>query len=83
MWKINKNIAFRVIDGEIFIVTSFDKTLHNLNPLATFIFQQIEKKKTQSDIVSEICKEYEVEKDIVEKDLEEFLKKLKEKNILQ
>lgn len=80
--KINKNIAYRVIDGEVFIVTSFDKTLHNLNEMGTFIFQEIEKKKNLQEIIDKVCQEFKAEKEVVEKDIYNFIQELKEKQIL-
>lgn len=80
--KINKNIAWRIIDGEIFIVTPSDRTLHSLNEVGTFIFKEIEKKIPIQDIVDKICKEYDIERNVAEKDLLEFVEKLKEKNIV-
>lgn len=81
--KINKNIGYRIIDGEMFIVTPFNKTLHNLNETGTFIFQQIEKKKSQDEIIDRICEEFEVEREIAKKDVEDFIEKLKKKQILK
>ena len=65
--------AFRVIDGEVVIVDVTTSMLYSLNPLATFIWEMCDGNNTVNDIVGKIEDEYEVEKDVAEKDCMEFV----------
>lgn len=78
-----KKLAYRVIEGEAFIVDAVNETLHNLNETGTRIWQLLEKGKTFDEIVEIICNEFEVSRKEVEKDIKDFLKELEAKKLIE
>lgn len=78
-----QNLAFRIIDGEAFIVDAEKQMLHNLNETGTRIWQLLEKGKTFDEIAEIICNEFEVSKKESEQDVKDFLKELKEKKLIE
>lgn len=83
--KISKNekIASRIIEGQAFVVTPIDSTLHLFNEVGTRIWQLIEEKKDIKEIIESICADYEVDHTTAEKDVLDFLHILEKKNILK
>jgi hypothetical protein len=65
--------AFRIINGEAVIVDVSTSMLYSLNSLATLIWEVSDSKTTVKDIVDKIEKEYEVEREVAEKDCIEFV----------
>ena len=84
--KLKKKFLVRDILGEIVLVPvgSSDECFSGMitmNEFGKFIWDNIE--KNQDEILSLILDEYEVEKSVAEKDLEEFLGCLKKANIIE
>lgn len=80
--KINRDIVSRLLEGEYYIVDSKNHILHSLNETGTFIFEQLKKNNSISDIVKSVCSEFEVDENEAEKDFHEFIETLKDKKIL-
>lgn len=86
--KINKDVVYREILGEHILIpvgaTLADKTgLFNMSELGAFIWKLIKESKSEEEILSAILEEYDVEKEVAKTDLEEFLQKLKEFEIIE
>lgn len=85
---VSKNYILKEVAGNKIVVpvgsTSIDfNSIIYLNEVGAFIFHLLQEKNlTLDEIVSEICKEYEVEKTNAYKDAQEFCNKLQEQNIL-
>ena len=83
--KLNKKFLTREILGEIVLVPigqsdeSFNGMI-TMNSIGKFIWDNIE--KDHDEILSLILDEYEVEKTVAEKDLDEFLDKLRQVDII-
>jgi len=82
--KINyENIAYQKIKSNTYIVTLSDHKIHQLDDVATRIWELICKKKSVDEIVETLYNEYDIaDKDILMKDINEFLQELKQKNII-
>jgi len=79
----SKEIAARVLDGEMMIMSARDSTLFSLNELGTIIWQAADGATSLEEIVAQkICPEYDVEPDQVLKDAETFVRELAEHGIL-
>ena len=77
-------IAARVLDGEMMIMSARDSTLFNLNEVGTMIWQAADGATTIEDIVvKKICLEYEVEPAEALKDADAFVRELAEHGILR
>lgn len=80
--KNNEKTAHRIIDGEAVVVNLTDSTFQTLNSVATFIWQQADGKTRVKEIVQNVCQEFEVDRDTAEKDCQEFIRELVNKDML-
>lgn len=78
----NKDIAYRVIDEEAIILTPEDGMLHNLNALATRIFELANGARTVNDIVKAVCDEFDVDENTARRDTINFIEDLLHKKML-
>lgn len=76
-------IAARMLDGEMMIMSARDSTLFNLNGVATAIWQAADGRTPLSEIIDhKICAEFDVEQGQALHDAEEFVKELASHGIL-
>lgn len=85
--KIKKEFILREIVGDIVLVpinksTSKFDGLITMNEIGKFIWENIESAKDEEELLQRILDEYEVERDVAKSDLDEFLGKLKEIDII-
>lgn len=85
--KIKKELIKREIAGDTILVpvgrTVYDSNgLFALNELAAFIWELLPQAEDEADILEAILKEYEVSREEAQKDLDDFLSKLREMDIL-
>ncbi|MBN1383974.1 MAG: PqqD family protein [Elusimicrobia bacterium] len=76
------NIAWRVIDGQAYIVTPKTSHLHMLNKIGTKIWLLIDKGIEVNEVVRRICEEFEVDKKTAARDVNDFIKTLERDDIL-
>lgn len=84
---IKKDLIKREIAGDTILVpvgtAVYDSNgLFVLNELASFIWDLLPGAENSEDILNAVLEEYEVEKEAAEKDIEEFLLKLQEMEII-
>lgn len=85
--KIRKELLKREVGGEAFLVplgkTVYDSNgLFVLTELGAFIWDLLPEADNADQILEKILLEYEVDEAVARADLEEFLNKLREMNIL-
>ena len=85
--KLKKDFILREIMGDVVIVkinqsTSQFNGLITVNELGIFIWENLEKVLDENDLLQLILDEYEVERDVAKKDLDEFLQVLKDMDII-
>ena len=85
--KIKKEFILREIVGDIVLFpinksTSKFDGLITMNEIGKFIWENIESAKDEEELLQRILDEYEVERDVAKADLDEFLGKLKEIDII-
>jgi len=79
----SKEIAARVLDGEMMIMSARDSTLFTLNDVGTVIWQAANGETPLEEIVErKICPEFDVEPEEALKDAEEFVRELAGHGIL-
>ena len=79
-----REIAARVLDGEMMIMSARDSTLFNLNEVGTAIWQAADGATSLEDIVAQkVCVAFDVEPGEALKDAEAFVHELAEHGILQ
>jgi hypothetical protein len=80
----SKEIAARVLDGEMMIMSARDSRLFNLNEVGTLIWQAADGVTTLEEIVNQkICVEFEVEPEQALQDAEAFVRELAEHGIMR
>ena len=85
--ELKKKFVLRNIVGETILVPIGQNNeafngLISINELGKFIWENIESAKDEDELLQTILDEYEVDKDIAKADLDEFLGKLKEIDII-
>ena len=65
----------------IFLAESGD-TIHSLDAVGTFVWQQLVAGKSLAGALDEICAAYEVERDVAEADLRSFAAELQAKQLI-
>jgi hypothetical protein len=78
----NPKVAARVINGEAMILTPHDSVLHTLNPVATRIWELLPTHRTLAELVGALVAEYDAAPDEVERDVQELMQALVERQIL-
>lgn len=84
---IKKELIKREIAGDTILVpvgsAVYDSNgLFVLNELASFIWDLLPEAESEEDILNAVLSEYEVEKEVAEKDIAEFLSKLTKMEII-
>jgi len=72
----NKDVAWRVIDGEAILISAEDSMLHSLDEVGTRIWELSDGTNTIRAIVGSICEEFEVEEAQAQNDVVEFVTNL-------
>ncbi|UCF80653.1 MAG: PqqD family protein [Acidobacteriota bacterium] len=75
--------ASRVMDGEAVVFLPGKGQVRILNKLGTAVWELVDGERTVSEIVEEICKKYDVEHEVAERDALEFLKTLQDKELVE
>ena len=81
VYQKNQNFVFRQIDDETLLVPIKDNvgdlgSIYNLNPVAVFVWQHLDGKKTLNDIKDLMTGEFEVSDPDAQQDLTEFVGQL-------
>lgn len=85
--KFKKEFMLREIVGETILIPMGDSNNHfngiiTINELGKFIWENYESSKDEEDLLHKILEEYEVEEKEAKEDLEEFLDKLRQVDII-
>ncbi len=78
-----KDVAWRMIDGEAVIITPSDSTMHTLNDVGTRIWELMTGQRSLLDMAQVLCKEFEVEQERAEKDTIWFVECLAKKGLVE
>lgn len=79
---VDKFTVREIVDETIFMADEGDE-LHTLDEVGTFIWKAIDGNRTLQNILDCICDEYDIQREIAEKDLIQFISKLAEKGIVE
>lgn len=85
--KIKREFIKRKIAGEFILVPIGNTALAfngliTINELGKFIWENLESSKNEEDLLHKILEEYEVEEKEAKEDLDEFLDKLRQVDII-
>ena len=77
----NGNFAWRIVEGNAFIVDSGGNMLHELNETGSRIWKLMDGRHTLKEIASEISREFDTDQLAAEKDVVEFISELEKKGL--
>ncbi|MDU2200121.1 MAG: PqqD family protein [Terrisporobacter othiniensis] len=85
--KFKKEFMIREIVGETILIPMGDSNNHfngiiTINELGKFIWENLESSKDEEELLHKILEEYEVEEKEAKEDLDEFLDKLRQVDII-
>lgn len=86
--KIKQGLLLKSVEGG-FIVIAVGKMVKEFNGAITlnssgaFLWQQLEKGVTKSQLIERLCNEYEVDNDKAENDVNAFVEKLTKANLIE
>jgi hypothetical protein len=79
----SKQIAARMLDGEMMIMSARDSTLFSLNDVGSIIWAAADGRTPLHEIVAQkVCAEFEVEPEEALKDAESFVRELAQHGIM-
>jgi len=81
--KKSQDLVWRVINGEIVIMTSDGREIHNLNRVGSAIWELSDGTKNVNEIVSLICERFNVPFETAHSDVVEFGSQLVDKKLLE
>lgn len=81
--KIKKDLAFRRIAGELFIVDAARAEMHELNGTAAIIWEGLAAGRTEKAIIAALLSEFAIEEKAARADLAGFVNELKRTGLLE
>ncbi len=79
---IRANLSTQQIDGELVILDKDNGQIHQLNSVASFIWQQIEAGLAVNGIVEKLTQSYDIDATVAKADLDKVLQQLKDLKLL-
>lgn len=81
--KRTSNVLSNRLDNEIVMMSAENGEYYGLDPIATRIWELIEKPIAIIELVGQLTNEFDVKAEECSKDVLDFLQKLKEKNLIE
>ncbi len=76
------DVRIQHVDGETLVLDDENGYIHQLNPTATWIWNQCDGKSTTTEIVQRLAQEFNVEDVVATKDVTDVLQKLRDLKLL-
>ncbi len=70
VYTINKDVAFREVDGSILLINLKSGLYYSFNPTATFVFRLLSRGMAVPEILREMCESYDVPEETARLDLD-------------
>ena len=86
---LNKKVTFsdtvfaQEVDGEMVLLDMNSENYFGLDEVGTAIWQAMQEKESLKEVFEVLLEQYEVEEDILKKDLETFVGKLEESGLVK
>ncbi len=80
---VSETVFAQEVDGEMVLLDMNSEKYFGLDDIGTAIWQAMEKSGSLDEIFVSLQEQYEVEPEILKKDLLDFVEKLQEKGIVQ
>lgn len=79
----SKQVAARMLGGEMMIMSPRDTTLFNLNEVGSAIWKFADGQTPLHEIVERLCAEFDVAPEVARQDAEAFIQEMAEHGIMQ
>jgi hypothetical protein len=81
-WQKNPALAWREIDDETVIISPNDSVLHELNDTGSFLWKNIDGKKSAAALAGLLVENYEVTPDIALSDTQALLEEMSSRKLV-
>lgn len=81
--KLNKDLIVYEEDKEILLINMRENTFHSLDSISSIIWRKIEEYKQIDHVINFICENSDGEKNIIEKDIMEFIYGLEKVGVIE
>lgn len=82
LWQKNPILAWRELDGEIVIISPNNSVLHELNETASFVWKQLDGRRSGAEIATSLAAEYDVKLEDALSDIETLVEELASRQLL-
>lgn len=77
----NPDVLWRVVGDEALLLDTITGHYFSLNPVATAIWQKLAAGDPPDKVAAEIAERYEINIDVAQRDIEDFLAEMRDANI--
>jgi hypothetical protein len=81
-WQKNPALAWREIDDETIIISPNDSVMHELNDTGSFLWKNIDGKKSAAELAELLVENYDVTPDIALSDTQALLEELASRQLV-
>lgn len=82
LWQKNPALAWREIDDETVIISPNDSVMHELNNTGSFLWKNIDGKKSAAELAELLVASYEVTPDIALSDTQSLLEEMSSRKLV-
>jgi Coenzyme PQQ synthesis protein D (PqqD) len=82
LWQKNPALAWREIDDETVIISPNDSVMHELNDTGSFLWKNIDGKKSAAELAELLVASYEVTPDIALSDTQSLLEEMSSRKLV-
>ena len=82
VWRKNPSLAWREIDDETVIISPGESVMHELNDTGSFLWKNIDGKKSAAELAELLVQTYDVAPDIALSDTQALLEEMSLRNLL-
>ena len=82
VWQKNPDLAWREIDDETVIISPHDSVMHELNDTGSFLWKNIDGKKSAAELAVLLVENYEVTPDIALSDTQALLEEMSSRKLV-
>jgi coenzyme PQQ synthesis protein D (PqqD) len=81
-WQKNPAMAWREIDDETIIISPNDSVMHELNDTGSFLWKNIDGKKSAAELAELLVENYEVTPDVALSDIQALLQEMSSRKLV-
>ncbi|OLD81116.1 MAG: hypothetical protein AUF67_09405 [Acidobacteria bacterium 13_1_20CM_58_21] len=82
VWQKNPDLAWREIDDETVIISPHDSVMHELNDTGSFLWKNIDGKKSAAELAELLVENYQVAPDIALSDAQALLDEMSSRKLV-